>query len=107
MSEAAQVEIFGPFYPSTGTARRHNYRARRYGCQGKLDLRDIELFRQTYGDTCLACGKPEATIDHVIPLSRGGRNDFSNLQALCGDCNSRKGNQVIDYRLYKAGNAAS
>jgi 5-methylcytosine-specific restriction endonuclease McrA len=32
-------------------------------------------------------------IDHIIPLSRGGRDIFSNLQALCRPCNRKKGNR--------------
>jgi hypothetical protein len=44
---------------------------------------------------CLHCGTPEnLTVDHIIPLSRGGTNDFGNLQTLCKPCNSRKKNKM-------------
>lgn len=37
--------------------------------------------------------KRRITIDHVIPLSRGGKNCISNMKAACSSCNSEKGNR--------------
>lgn len=34
-------------------------------------------------------------IDHIIPLSKGGTDDFKNKQALCNVCNSKKSNKRI------------
>ncbi len=43
---------------------------------------------------CQSCRKTnqetELTIDHIIPLARGGSNDLSNLQTLCRSCNLKK-----------------
>lgn len=51
-----------------------------------------------YGDDCYLCGSVADTIDHVIPLSRGGNNDISNLRPACYDCNIKKGSQLLsDY----------
>lgn len=36
----------------------------------------------------------ELTVDHVIPLSKGGTNHRSNLAILCRPCNSAKGDRV-------------
>jgi len=48
---------------------------------------------------CVFCGSPHArTIDHILPLSRGGDNSLSNKQTLCSFCNSTKGNKT-DYEL--------
>ena len=35
------------------------------------------------------------TIDHIVPISRGGDNRYSNLQAMCRPCNSRKGSKLV------------
>lgn len=51
---------------------------------------------------CLCCGSDKnLSIDHIIPVSIGGSNDFNNLQLLCKSCNSRKGTKIIDYRILK------
>lgn len=39
-----------------------------------------------------------ATVDHVIPVIRGGWDDPVNLQALCLGCNVWKGDRVMDFR---------
>lgn len=45
---------------------------------------------------CAHCGRPltihTATIEHIIPLSRGGGNNEENLCCLCEECNRVKGN---------------
>lgn len=52
-----------------------------------------------YNYGCLACHKNKPlTADHVVPLSRGGSNDISNIQPLCQSCNSIKHTRIIDYR---------
>jgi hypothetical protein len=41
---------------------------------------------------CAYCGKRrKLTMDHVIPISKGGHHTASNVIAACGPCNSSKG----------------
>ncbi len=42
---------------------------------------------------CAYCGRraKAITMDHVIPRSRGGKNDFDNCVACCRACNQKKG----------------
>ncbi|HLV27012.1 MAG TPA: HNH endonuclease [Gemmatimonadales bacterium] len=51
---------------------------------------------------CQYCGRFGAelklreslTRDHVIPLSRGGTNDWANVVTACSPCNTRKSNRL-------------
>lgn len=35
-------------------------------------------------------GAPATTVDHIVPVSRGGTNALENLQPACGPCNRQK-----------------
>ena len=43
---------------------------------------------------CHYCGRPvspkELTMDHVVPISRGGKSIKGNVVACCKDCNNAK-----------------
>ncbi len=48
------------------------------------------------GGLCQHCGSyKEPQVDHIVPYSRGGSHEASNLQILCGPCNRRKGNRFV------------
>ena len=55
--------------------------------------------KKLYNQPCLFCNSKEnQSIDHVIPLSRGGTHSIGNLITLCRSCNSKKSNKfMIEY----------
>ena len=61
-----------------------------------------ELYEHQSG-RCNGCGLhlPERLfdVDHIKPKSKGGSDAITNLQLLCGDCNSRKGNRDMAYLM--------
>ncbi|RLV48803.1 HNH endonuclease [Nocardioides mangrovicus] len=43
---------------------------------------------------CAYCGGPGHTLDHVVPISRGGGSTWLNTVTACGGCNGRKANRT-------------
>ncbi len=68
-------------------------------CRTVPPLTNRELFRRDR-HTCLYCGRRHAdaglTRDHVVPVSRGGRDVWSNVVTACRRCNARKGCRTPD-----------
>lgn len=52
------------------------------------------IHRDNY--VCQYCGKrnQNLTIDHIIPRSRGGKNQWDNVVTACIKCNNLKGNKT-------------
>lgn len=76
ISEATEEEI-----------RREKAKAR--------ELRNTQWWKRRRGQgVCHYCGKKfkpsELTMDHVVPLIRGGRTTKSNVVPVCKECNSKK-----------------
>ena len=48
------------------------------------------------GYRCRKCGRKtdDLEVDHIFPISKGGKSVFSNLQTLCHRCNAIKSNTV-------------
>ena len=56
-----------------------------------------EVFRRD-NHLCLKCGAGDGlSIDHIVPVSKGGQNTLDNLQTLCMPCNISKGVTTISY----------
>lgn len=77
---------------------------------GRREMARTKWTRSTlirkYGGLCHLCGEPVemgdptspkyATIDHVVPLSKGGRDHMDNLALAHQRCNRKKGDEVAD-----------
>ena len=65
--------------------RKNNNRKRRH-----------KLYYDRGITTCYCCGKPmyfeDTTLEHIIPLSKGGSNNLDNLSLSHKDCNNKKSN---------------
>lgn len=68
----------------------------------KLPRRDVKLTRQNIflrdKNTCQYCQRKfkrsELNIDHVIPMSRGGKTTWDNIVCSCLTCNNQKGGRI-------------
>ena len=63
----------------------------------------LKAYNQSEG-RCVYCGRfvpfDEMTIDHIVPLSKGGTNYEENLQCCCKECNLMK-QDLLEHDFYK------
>lgn len=77
-------------------AKRRKYLIANAGSFTREEWRDLCV---KYKHRCLRCGKrTKLTVDHVVPVSKGGSNRIENIQPLCLPCNLAKHTETIDYR---------
>jgi hypothetical protein len=93
------------------SGKAHHRRAIRFGCAVVERFGRLEIFERD-GWRCGICGQPtprwligsndpqRPTLDHIIPLSRGGEHSRRNAQCACWRCNIKKGAKLgMDHRL--------
>ena len=68
----------------------------------KLNRKNI-YFRDGY--RCYACGKEfdedDLSIDHIVPDSKGGKREWTNLITCCKECNRKKGDKMLSDLKWK------
>ncbi len=85
---SAQLEVPVPLVIRLRAFVRVPYRTR------SVVTRRGVLRRDGFG--CAYCSdRKAATVDHVVPRSRGGPNTWENVVACCAPCNSRKGDRLL------------
>lgn len=98
-----RVKVLYQKHPERWLIASHARRARIAGSSGTFTTAEWEDLKAAHGHKCLSCGiaEPEIqlTVDHVVPLSKGGPNTIENIQPLCLSCNSTKKNEATDYRV--------
>lgn len=70
-----------------------------------FDDEDRFAISQKSNGRCAHCGKQimfggQATVDHFIPLKKGGINRKCNLVMLCRECNQNKTSRIVDPQDY-------
>lgn len=96
----ANSRLYRKSHPGWASFHQQKRRTRLAEVGGSFTYKEWIDLCEKYDNRCLACGrKIQLTIDHVIPITReGSTNNIENIQPLCGTCNSRKHNRIIDYR---------
>lgn len=83
----------------------HTRRARLRKVKGSYTQQEWIKLLESFNNRCASCNvedKPtrwgKLTIDHIIPISKGGSNSIDNIQPLCYHCNYTKYTKIINYR---------
>lgn len=110
-SRAASASIMRRYYSDPEFAERvqglaGSRRANRLGLGSKQITISYLLERDDW--TCGICrdkigSRNEASVDHIIPLSRGGLHSLENVQAAHRNCNYSKGNRGGNEQLLAFG----
>lgn len=95
---AALTREWRKTHPESDQINHHTRRARLEN-KGSFSKEEWLTLLLCTGGACLGCGSLEpVTMDHVVPISRGGSNTIDNIQPLCLSCNLSKGVKSTDYR---------
>ncbi len=83
-------------YEGRNKGRNSARRAKRRDAEGSFTESDLLRRFEYHGNRCIYCKSTEnLTVEHMIPLSRGGTNWPANLAPACRSCNCSKNNKTI------------
>jgi 5-methylcytosine-specific restriction endonuclease McrA len=69
----------------------HKRRSKKAECTEHYTLGELRELFEKCGNRCAYCKKKKKlTVDHIVPLAKGGANSIRNIQFLCKPCNSSK-----------------
>jgi 5-methylcytosine-specific restriction endonuclease McrA len=80
-------------------ARQAAYYAKRYGESGVITNEYLNWLNKWQDHCCCYCNAPlnqKETIEHVVPLNRGGENNPHNVLLACSHCNTSKNQRLFD-----------
>lgn len=98
----AAIAAWNEANPEAHVLAEQRRRARKAANGGELSLAEWRQVLEAHGHRCAACGcDGKMTLDHVVPLAKGGRHEVANVQPLCRSCNSGKG--ARDWAVFLAG----
>ncbi|GAA1877576.1 HNH endonuclease [Lapillicoccus jejuensis] len=92
VEEAVEGQMFGP-YPRPRVVRLLRYVAAKWLHRPAGWSKRAVLTRDRH--RCAYCAGRATTVDHVVPMSRGGGSTWLNTVASCSPCNNRKGDRLL------------
>jgi 5-methylcytosine-specific restriction endonuclease McrA len=102
LTKNARQRVYRKAHPELILMLNRTRRLTEAAAGGQIDRRTVERLLALQQNRCAVCGIELTNVafhvDHRTPLSRGGTNEFSNLQILCKSCNLRKsGRDPIEF----------
>jgi 5-methylcytosine-specific restriction endonuclease McrA len=85
--------------PEKHRAQSMRRRALKLASGGECDATTIQEMYESQQGLCAYCETVlfgSFHVDHMVPLSRGGRNDWTNLAITCADCNLSKAIKTVE-----------
>lgn len=74
-----------------------NLNARKQGAEGSFSLQEYNDKLDLYKNRCGYCSEREPyTVDHIVPISKGGTNYIDNIMPCCLQCNGQKRDYLLD-----------